>query len=90
MLRHKHYNIVIDFSCLLCKTVEEVPSITNTVDFLESYMNSTGDARKYSTEEIVKDKMPITVLKWELHLFLGLSHLLLLTTLLCVGDRSRN
>ena len=38
---------------------KEVPPVAATVDYLESYMKSIGDASKYSTEEIIKGKMPV-------------------------------
>ena len=38
---------------------KEVPPVDITVDFLVSYMNSICDAKKLSTEEILKGKMPV-------------------------------
>ena len=38
---------------------KEVPPVDITVDFLVSYMNSICDAKKFSTEEILKEKMPV-------------------------------
>lgn len=36
---------------------KEVSPVAATVDYLESYMKSIGDASNYSTEEIIKGKM---------------------------------
>mgnify|MGYP000953537308 CR=1 FL=1 len=33
--------------------------MATTVDYLESYMKSIGDASKYNIEEIIKGKMPV-------------------------------
>ena len=38
---------------------KEVPPVATTVDYLESYMKSIGDASKYNIEEIIKGKMPV-------------------------------
>ena len=38
---------------------KEVPSVATTVSYLQSYMQSLDLSRKYSTEEMIKGKMPM-------------------------------
>ena len=38
---------------------KEVSPVTTTVDFLESYVKSIQDAKRFSTKEIIKGKMRV-------------------------------